>query len=250
MNLRRLWGTTAVILLWWLVTGLGWIHPDTLPSPRVVVATGLDLARSGELWRALVASIRRVVVGTAIGVCVGIAIAVVAGWSRIGEALLDSTMQIVKAIPPIALAPLFIVWLGIDEAPKYTVIAIATALPVYVNVYGAIRNLDARVVDTGRTLSLTQREIVRHIVLPSTMPALFVGLRISLANAWVALVVAEQINAHDGLGMLMLDARSWLRTDIITFVIVMYAVLGLLSYALVRLLERRLLQWRRGFIGT
>lgn len=250
MNLRRLSGPAVVVLLWWLCTGLGWIAPDTLPSPRAVIDVGIDLARSGVLGHAILASSRRVLVGTCLGVVLGMSIAVLAGWSRLAEALLDSTMQMVKAIPAVALSPLFIVWVGIDEAPKVLLIAISTALPIYINVYGSIRNLDVHLVDTGRTLGLSQRELVRHIVVPSTVPAFLVGLRVSLANAWIALVVAEQINAHEGLGKLMLDARSWLRLDIMTLVIVLYAILGLLSYSLVRLLERRLLVWRRGFEGA
>lgn len=215
-----------------------------------MIDAGVRLAESGELSRALVSSLQRVVLGLGFGVAGGMVIAVLAGWSRIGESLLDSTMQVIKAVPSVALAPLFVVWLGIDEAPKVLLIALSTSMPIYMNTYGAIRNLDVRLVETGRLLGLRQREIVRHVVVPSTVPAFLVGLRVSMANAWIALIFAEQINAENGLGKLMSDARTWLRLDIMMLLLVIYAVLGLSSYSFVRFLERRLLQWRRGFAGT
>jgi sulfonate transport system permease protein len=236
--------------VWWVATALGWVGSDTLPSPASVVDVGVRLADSGELSRALISSLQRVLLGLGFGVAGGMVIAILAGWSRIGESLLDSTMQVIKAVPSVALAPLFVVWLGIDEAPKVLLIALSTSMPIYMNTYGAIRNLDVRLVETGRLLGLGQREIVRHVVVPSTVPAFLVGLRVSMANAWIALIFAEQINAENGLGKLMSDARTWLRLDIMMLLLVIYAVLGLSSYSFVRFLERRLLQWRRGFVGT
>jgi len=250
VKIRRLTGPAILVLTWWAITGFGWVDSDSLPSPSAVVDAGIDLARSGDLGRAMLASLRRVLVGLFFGVVAGMLIAVVAGWSRVGESLFDSTMQVIKAVPSIALAPLLIVWLGIDETPKVVLIALSTSMPIYMNVYGAIRNLDSQLVDTGRTLSLRQHEIVRHIVVPSTVPSFLVGLRVSMANAWIALIFAEQINASTGLGKLMSDARAWLRIDIMMLVLVIYAILGLLSYSFVRFLERRLLAWRRGFAGV
>lgn len=250
MRIRHLTGPSLLLIAWWVVTALGWVGSDTLPSPASVIDAGVRLAESGELSRALVSSLQRVVLGLGFGVAGGMVIAVLAGWSRIGESLLDSTMQVIKAVPSVALAPLFVVWLGIDEAPKVLLIALSTSMPIYMNTYGAIRNLDVRLVETGRLLGLRQREIVRHVVVPSTVPAFLVGLRVSMANAWIALIFAEQINAENGLGKLMSDARTWLRLDIMMLLLVIYAVLGLSSYSFVRFLERRLLQWRRGFAGT
>jgi sulfonate transport system permease protein len=250
VRIRHLTGPSLLLIAWWVVTALGWVGSDTLPSPASVIDAGVRLAESGELSRALVSSLQRVVLGLGFGVAGGMVIAVLAGWSRIGESLLDSTMQVIKAVPSVALAPLFVVWLGIDEAPKVLLIALSTSMPIYMNTYGAIRNLDVRLVETGRLLGLRQREIVRHVVVPSTVPAFLVGLRVSMANAWIALIFAEQINANNGLGRLMSDARTWLRLDIMMLLLVIYAVLGLSSYSFVRFLERRLLQWRRGFAGT
>lgn len=250
MRFRRLIGPLLLLVVWWVVTHLDLVDPDALPPPLAVLEAGSDLVSSGDLGRALWASVQRVVLGLAFGVSGGMLLAVIAGWSRVGESLLDSTMQVIKAIPSIALAPLLVVWMGIDESPKIALIALSTSMPVYMNVYGAIRNLDMQLIETGRMLGLRRTEIVRHVVVPSTVPAFLVGLRVSMANAWIALIFAEQINASNGLGKLMNDARTWLRIDIMMLVLVLYAILGLMSYSFVRFLERRLLSWRRGFVGT
>lgn len=159
-------------------------------------------------------------------------------------------MQVLKSIPNFTLVPLLIVWMGIDNAPKITLITLSTLMPIYINTYGAIRNVDARLVETASTLGLDRWAQVRHIILPGSLPGFLVGLRISLTSAWLALVFAETINAQRGLGTLMSDARSWWQLDIMVLVITIYAVLGLSSYAFVRSLERRLLAWRRGFEGS
>ncbi len=247
--LRRLSGPAIILLAWWLVTATGLVNANELPSPGAVWDTGVELTRNGQLPDAIWASFKRVFWGTLIGVSAGAMIAVAAGLSRRGEDLLDPTMQIVKAIPKYALVPLLIIWLGIDEAPKIALIALATATPVYVNTYSAIRAVDQRLVDAARSVGLGSPGLVRHVVLPGSLPGFFSGLRISIANAWLALIVAEAFNANSGLGRLMFDARSSLRTDQIYVLVVVYACLGLLSLAFVRLLERRFLQWREGFQG-
>jgi sulfonate transport system permease protein len=247
--LRRLSGPAALVLLWWALTASGKVSPSSFPRPSDVVDVGIKMIRSGELTSALRASLKRVLMGLSIGVFAGAAIATLAGLTRRGEDIIDSTMQLFKAIPAFALVPLFIIWFGIYEAPKVALIAWATSLPIYINMYGAIRNVDAQLVDLAHTLGLGRRGLVRHIIIPGAVPGFLTGLRFSMASAWLALIVAEQINANNGLGRLLAEARSWYRLDILVMVIVVYGVLGLTSYAFVRFLERRLLRWRRGFQG-
>jgi len=247
--LRRLSGPLLILLLWWLVTATGFVSTAKLPTPGSVFEAGWEFLKDGELLPAIWVSFKRVFWGTLWGVSIGVAIAVVAGLTRRGDDLLDPTMQVVKAVPKYALVPLFIIWLGIDEAPKILLIALATATPVYVNTYSAIRGVDQRLVDAARSVGLKATGLVRHVVLPGALPGFFSGLRISLANAWLALIVVEQYNAPTGLGTLMNDSRNRFRVDQILFIVVVYAVLGLLSLAFVRLLERRFLQWREGFQG-
>lgn len=248
--LRRLSGPVSLVAVWWSLSSIGVLSPRTLPPPGDVVLAAIELTRTGELQTALWASLQRVLVGLAIGLAAGLFIAVAAGLTRRGEDIIDSSMQILKAIPNFALVPLLIIWMGIGESPKITLVALSTAMPVYINTYGAIRGVDNRLIEAGRTLGLGRFGIVRHLVLPGSVPGFLIGLRISLTNAWLALIFAETINAKSGLGQLMSDARSWFRLDIMVLVIVVYAVLGLLSYSLVRFLEKHLLQWRHGFDGS
>jgi sulfonate transport system permease protein len=247
--LRRLSGPIAILIAWWVVTATGLISTRELPSPREVWDAGWALTANGTLPDAIWASFKRVFWGTLYGVTAGVAIAVAAGLTKRGDDLVDPTMQIVKAIPKYALVPLFIIWLGVDEAPKILLIALATATPVYVNTYAAIRSVDQRLVDAARSLGLGSAGLVRHVVLPGALPGFFSGLRIAIANAWLALIVAEQINANSGLGRVLSDARSLFRPDWMLLVVVVYAILGLLSLGFIRLLERRFLQWREGFQG-
>lgn len=248
--IRRLAGPVGLIAVWWLITATGWVGPQSFPSPVAVVDAAVELIRSGRLQSAMLVSTQRVLVGTALGISTGVIIAVIAGLNRISEDVLDPTMQIIKAVPNFSLLPLLIIWLGIDEAPKIVLIALSTSIPIYMNTFGAIRGVDQRLIDTARSVGLGRAELVRHVILPGSVPGFLVGLRISLANAWLALIFAEQINARNGLGRLMSDARSLFRIDLMVLVVVLYAVLGLGSYAFVRFLERRLLQWRAGFVGA
>lgn len=248
-SLRRLLGPFAFLVLWWVSTAVGWVAPTTLPPPGDVLSIGITMTENGRLPAALWASGQRVLVGLGIGVLAGLSIAVVAGFTRLGEDLFDSTMQVIKAVPNIALTPLLIIWLGIDEATKIALIALSTSMPIYMNTYGAIRGVDARLVDTGRTLGLSRLELVRHIIIPGSVPGFLVGLRMSVASAWLALVFAETVNAKEGLGRLMSEGRNFFQLELMVLVIVVYAIVGLLSYGFVRFLERRLLVWRRGFDG-
>lgn len=244
--MRRLAGPVLLVGLWWLTTAVGWVAPNTLPSPARVLHAAEWAVREGRLQAALWASLKRVLVGASIGVAAGTLIALAAGLWGWGDGLVDSTMQVIKAVPIAALVPLLISWLGLDESIKITLVAVAAALPVYTNVYGALRHLDTRLLDVARTLGLNRIEVVRHIALPGTLPEFFVGLRTSMTTSWLILVIAEELNAPEGLGRLLSDARSWVRMDIVVLVVLVYAALGLLSYAGVRALERMLLPWHPG----
>ena len=241
----RMLGPMLVLLLWWLFTAAGAFDPDLFPGPPDVARAGAHLIDTGQFQGAMLASFRRVAIGMSIGVATGVSLAVLAGLFTIGRNLFDSNMQIIKAIPSFSIAPLLIIWMGIDEGPKFLLIAISTSVPVYVGVYGAIRNMDPRLLDMARTLELPRSTLIRHVVLPGTAPEFLVGLRLSFASAWLSLIFAEQVNAKQGLAKLMSDGRNDFQIDVMLFVVVVYAILGLASYAFVRMLERRLLVWKR-----
>jgi sulfonate transport system permease protein len=248
--LRRLAGPLLVVAAWQALTAVGIIGPRTLAPPSEVLAAGWELLRTGELITHLLTSLRRVAVGLSLGVLTGAALAVVAGLFRLGEDVVDSSVQVLRAIPTLGLLGLVIMWFGIDEGSKVFLVAFGTTFPIYLNTYAAIRGVDERLVEAGTTFGLSRGGLVRKVIFPGAVPGFLVGLRFALVGSWLIMIVAEQINSRSGLGYLINEARSWYRTDIIVLGLAIYGLLGVGADGLVRLLERTLLSWRRGFSGT
>jgi sulfonate transport system permease protein len=251
----RLISPLAALVAWQLISELGLVSAQKLPPPTQVWSTVVTLVSSsspafGTLQGALAVSLERVTIGFAVGGAVGLLLALTAGLSRIGENAVDPLMQMLRTLPLFGLIPVFIVWFGIGEGPKIILIGIGAAVPLYLNAFAGIRNVDARLGELARVLHLSRRELVTQIVLPGAMPQILVGLRQSLGVAWLALVVAEQINANAGLGFMISQATQFLRNDVIIVALLVYCVLGLLTDWLVRVLERRALQWRRSFAAA
>ncbi|MFG2287928.1 ABC transporter permease [Streptomyces sp. NPDC048595] len=247
--LRRAAGPVALVALWQVLSATGVLAGDILASPGTIAATAGDLVSDGTLPSAMLVSLQRVAVGLLLGGVVGVVLALVSGLSRLGEDLVDATVQMLRSVPWVGVIPLFIIWLGIGEAPKVALISLGVAFHLYLNVYAGIRGVDAQLVEAGTSLGLSRWGLIRHVVLPGALPGAMTGLRYSLATAWLALVFGEQINADDGLGFLMNQAREFFRTDVIVVCLVVYAVLGLIADFIVRSLERLLLQWRPTFTG-
>lgn len=248
-GLRRAAGPLIFVAVWQLVCSLGWVSEHVLVGPATVVSTGWDTLQSGLLTESVLASLGRVVVGALIGISAGLALGLAAGLYRLGEDLVDSTVQMLRTVPFVGLIPLLIAWFGIGDAPKYALIALGTAYPVYLNVYAGIRHVDAGLVECAETLGANRRTLVRHVVLPSALPNLFVGLRHSLGIAWIALIFAEQVNTSRGLGWMMKNAQTYGQTDVIILCLAIYALLGLTIDLFIRLLERWTLAWRPTFTG-
>ncbi|MEV1022005.1 ABC transporter permease [Streptomyces sp. NPDC050264] len=247
--LRRTSGPLLLLLAWQLLSSAGVLTPDVLASPGTIARVGRDLVADGSLTGAMGVSLQRVAVGLLFGVVVGVGLALVSGLFRIGEDLVDASVQMLRTVPFVGLIPLFIIWFGIGEAPKVAIITLGVSFPLYLNVYAGIRGVDSQLVEAGESLGLSRWGLVRHVVLPGALPSAMTGLRYSLGIAWLALVFAEQINADAGIGFLMVQARDFLRTDVIVVCLIVYAFLGLLADFVVRSLERLLLQWRPTFTG-
>ncbi len=249
----RLVSPLAVLVIWQLVSSSGLVSEQKLPSPSTVLHTAITLittnsAAYGTLQGAMAVSLERVAIGFVLGGSVGLVLAVIAGLSRLGENAVDPLLQMLRTLPLFGLIPVFIVWFGIGELPKVLLIALGSAIPLYLNTFAGIRNVDAKLAEAGQSLGLTRAEMIRHIILPGALPQMLVGLRQSLGVAWLALVVAEQINANAGLGFMISQATQFLRNDVIFVALLVYCLLGLITDALVRLLERRALAWRRGLL--
>ncbi|RKT51619.1 ABC transporter permease [Saccharothrix australiensis] len=243
-DLRRWLSPIGLVLLWQAASAAGVLPPDKLASPVTVLRSARDLALDGSLVDALLVSTGRVAVGFALGAVVGGALGLVSGLSRWGERLLDPPVQMLRTLPHLGLIPLFILWFGIGEEPKIALVAAGAAFPLYLNLHSGIRQADPALLEAARALGFTRFERVAHVVLPSAVPQTLVGLRIALGAAWLSLIVGEQVNADAGIGFLINNAREFLRTDVVVVGLVVYALLGLSTDALVRGLERRVLRWR------
>lgn len=240
----RVASPVVVLLLWEMASRLGWIADTIVPAPSAILVAAWDLTMSGRLAEHLAISLQRSAIGLAIGITAGIVVALIAGLSRAGERAADPLMQILRMLPFLGVIPLFILWFGIGETTKVLLIALAVKTPIYLNLYGGIRGVDRKLIEAGRSLGLDRVELIRHVILPGTLPAFFVGLRYALGVSLLALIAVEQINATSGIGYLVNEARDFMRTDIIMVGLLVYSLLGLLTDALVRLLERHMLAWR------
>lgn len=249
-QVRRLVGPLLVLGLWQLVCSLGVFNSVEVASPLAVVDAGRQLWGTGELQSNLLISLQRVAEGLVVGVVAGVVLAVVSGLFHRGEDLVDPIIQAARSVPILGLVPLAIIWFGVGETPKVFLIALGCTFPVYINTFAAIRGVDSKLVEAGQTFGLGHWGLVRRVILPGALPGFLVGLRFALVSSWLIVVVAEVINAKSGIGYLINEAQTWNRTDIIMLGLAIYAVLGLIADAIVRLLERRLLTWRRGFSGS
>ena len=189
-------------------------------------------------------SVLRAATGLLFGVSAGLALGVITGFSRLGEELLDSPLQLLRALPFLSLVPLFMVWFGIGEEARVILIAVATSFPMYVSTAGGVRAVDPRLVEAMRTFGLSRWALVREVVLPAAMPSLLSGLRLSMTLSVIALIAAEEINTTNGIGFLMAQAQTYSRTDILTVCVLLYGLLGLCVDLIVRGAERLLMPWR------
>jgi sulfonate transport system permease protein len=249
--LRRKWGILRVasplllLALWQIGSAVGLVPQDVLPAPSLIAQAGEELVRTGQLADALRVSGLRVIEGLLLGGVVGITLGVAVGLSRWVEVTIDPPMQMIRALPHLGLIPLFILWFGIGELPKILLVALGVSIPLYVNSFSAIRQVDPKLFETAQVLGFSFWQRFTRIIVPSAAPQLLVGVRLSLAIAWLTLIVAEQINADKGIGFLINNARDFLRIDIIIFGLIIYALLGIITDGIVRALERRALRYRR-----
>ncbi len=244
--LRRSVSPLALLVLWQTASATGVLPADRLAPPlQILRAMGQEWEK-GTLQAATGVSLRRVVLGFLVGAAVALVLAAVAGMSRVGEDVVDPPMQMLRTVPHLGLLPLLVLWLGIDEAPKITLIALGVAFPLYVNTVAGIRGVDATYLDAARAMRLSWAARLRHVIVPGALPSVLVGLRLSLGVAWLSLIVAEQINATSGIGYLVSDAASFGRTDVVVGGLLIYSLLGLGTDALVRSIERKALAWRHG----
>lgn len=232
-----------ILIVWQVTSSVVDSTGFQLPPPLDVLAGFKELWQSGDIQAAIPASLARAGAGLALGLVIGIAFGLANGLLTLSEELFDSTLQVVRVIPFIAVVPLFLVWFGIGEMLKLVLISLACVFPAYINTYAAVRLVDHKIVEVGQTFGISRLRIVLQIILPAALPTILVGVRYAMSTSLLALIVAEQVNSNAGIGHIIYVASNALRIDLIMVGIVMYAVLGILVDIFMRAVERFSMPW-------
>jgi sulfonate transport system permease protein len=238
---------TALLFLWEWASSAGWLPSRFLPSPRAVVKSFMELSASGELWMHVRVSTVRAFAGFVVGGGLGLILGLLSGSFRWVETLLDTTLQMIRNIPALALIPLVILWFGIDESAKLFLVSLGVFFPVYINTFHGIQSVDRGLLEMGRTYGLSGWRLYREIILPSALPSILVGVRFALGFMWVMLIVAETISARSGIGYMTMNAREFMQTDVMVVGILLYALLGKIADLLSKGMERYWLRWHPAY---
>lgn len=236
-----------ILILWEGLSRMGLIRANVLPAPSAVLDAFWELTLSGKLFQHIGVSTGRALAGFAIGGSIGFALGLANGLSQLSRDITDTTLQMIRNVPHLALIPLVILWFGIGEEAKIFLVALGVFFPIYVNTLLGIQGTDPQLVEMGRIYGMGRAALFRRVILPGALPAIFAGLRYALGLMWLTLIVAETISAQSGLGYMAMQAREFLQIDVVVLSILIYALLGKLADSLARFLERQSLQWHPAF---
>lgn len=240
----------VLLVLWQAASVLGWADPVLLPPPTAVFATLWQATTDGTLLTHVAASSFRWGAGFILGAALGVLLGSLTGLSRKAETVLDTTVQMLRTVPFMGLTPLLILWLGLNEAPKITLIALGSFFPLYINTFAGIRNVDRKLIEVGKAFELSDGALLRRVIIPAALPEVLTGVRYALGVAWLALVIAELMGATSGLGFWLAQGREFVRVDIVLASLLVFSVAGKVVDVIVRLLERHLLSWRDSYAGS
>lgn len=242
------WTVPALLLVAWeLASRAGWISSRFLPAPSSVLAVGWHMTVSGQLPHYMLVSTGRALGGLLIGGSLAFVLGLVNGIVPVAERLLDSSVQMLRNIPHLALIPLVILWFGIEESAKLFLVALGVFFPIYLNTFHGIRSVDPNLIEMARLYGMSPARLFRYVLLPGALPSILVGLRYALGVMWLTLIVAETIASQGGLGYMAMNAREFMQTDVVVLAILIYALLGKTADVIVRALERRLLRWNPAY---
>jgi sulfonate transport system permease protein len=237
----------TILTLWQLASSVGALPASILPSPTSVFFAARRLILSGELQGHIATSFSRAATGLLIGGSIAFTLGLSNGLSRLSERLLDTTLQMIRNIPNLALIPLVILWFGIDETSKLFLVSLGVFFPIYINTFHGIRTVDSQLVEMARSYGFHGFQLFRRVIFPGALPSILVGLRYALGIMWLTLIVAESIAAQSGLGYMAMSAREFMQTDVVVLAILIYALLGKAADSTVRALERWSLSWHPAY---
>lgn len=240
----------SLIVTWQLLVQFDLLPTKILPAPTSIVRAALRLSETGELFYHIAVSTRRAALGFLIGGSLGFSLGLLNGVSKLSEQLFDSTIQMIRNIPNLALLPLVLLWFGIGEESRLFLVALGVLFPIYINTFYGIRNIDPGLIEMGKVYGLDTFSQFWRIIIPGALPSILVGVRFALGLMWVTLIVAETFAVDSGIGYMAMDAREFLRTDVLVLAILMYALLGKLADIAARSLEKVWLQWNPGYQST
>lgn len=250
MNKKQIvpWIVPLLLLIFWqLSSQFGILSSRVLPNPVDVIKSALELAQSGQLFEYIGVSSERAVIGFLIGGGIGFALGLLNGLSRISESLLDSTLQMVRNIPHLALIPIVILWFGIGEEAKLFLVSLGAFFPIYLNTFHGIRSIDKSLIEMGDVYGLKGLSLFWNIIFPGALPSILVGVRYAIGITWVTLIVAETISADSGIGYMAMNAREFMNMDVVVLSIFLYALLGKLSDLIAKIAEKRFLKWHPSY---
>lgn len=236
-----------MLVIWEVGSHIELVSTRILPRPSTVLAKAWTMTLSGELFLHLGVSALRAFAGLAIGGLLGFALGLSNGLSQRSALLTDTTVQMIRNIPILALIPLVIIWFGVGETARLFLVAISVFFPIYINTFHGVRNVDPQLIEMGRAYGMSQRSLFLRVIFPGALPTIFVGLRYALGLMWFVLVVAETLAASAGLGYMAMQAREFMQLDVVVLSILLYALLGKLADMITRALETRALAWNPAY---
>lgn len=237
----------VLLIAWQVLTVTEIIKPHTLPQPLQVVEELSNTIKSGELSTNIAISGKRAVLGLLVGGGIGFLLGLINGFSAKAEIVSDSTIQMIRNVPHLALIPLVIIWFGIGEEVKLLLVSLGVFFPIYLNTFHGIRSIDKGLIEMAKVYGLKGFDLYKEVILPGALPSVLVGLRYSLGIMWLTLIVAETVAANSGIGYMAMNAREFMQLDVTVLSIIIYALLGKLSDSIAKLLERRLLKWNPNY---
>lgn len=239
-----------LIIVWEILSRVGVFPPNLLPAPSAILETLWQLTRSGEIFPHIGITLYRVALGFLLGSVVATILGALTGYSPLLHGLLDPLIQSLRNIPSLAWVPLFILWMGIYETSKITLIAVGVFFPTYLNLMSGVQQVDRKLVEVGKIYRFNAWKLIRRVFLPATLPAYIVGLRSGLGLGWMFVVAAEIMGASQGLGFLLVDGQSTGRATIILVSILLFAVLGKLTDMILAVINHKLLYWQDSHHST